>query len=84
VSTYSAFNQSPFDLLSSCDYSGNQPFSVSIPNWNHGEETVVITANKLDSTNKTLTVSLTYGSGSTSNATSLPFGSATTTMAVSL
>jgi len=81
VSTYSAFATAPAYLLSACQYGGNGTAYVSVASPNpNGEQTVLVTAHKLDSSNGNLTVTVTYGGTppGRSNSTTLPFGSAMT------
>jgi hypothetical protein len=81
VSTYSAFDATLAYLLSACHYGGigTAYVSVASPNPN-GEQTVLVAAQKLDSSNGNLTVTVTYGGTppGRSNSTTLPFGLATT------
>jgi hypothetical protein len=81
VSTYSALATSPAYLLSSCHYGGSGTAYVYVvpPNPN-GEQTVVGVAHKLDSSNGNLTVTVLYGAYPRSNSTTLPFGSAMTSV----
>ena len=79
INTYSAFATTPAYLLMTCNYggSGTAYVSFSAPNPN-GEQTVVGTAQKLDSSNGNLTVTVAYGAASRTNSTTSPFGSAMT------
>jgi hypothetical protein len=79
VTTYSAFQTTSSYLHSTCDYSGNNTAYTYVNPWNtNGEQTVQVSAYKLDSSNGNLTVTVTYGAASRSNSTILPFGSAKT------
>jgi len=79
VTTYSAFQTTPIFLHSTCDYAGSNTAYIYFNPWNsNGEQTVLVSAYKLDSGNGNLTVTVTYGAASRSNSTTLPFGSAKT------
>jgi len=79
VTTYSAFQTTSAYLHSTCDYAGNNTAYIYINPWNsNGEQTVLVSAYKLDSSNSNLTVTVTCGAASRSNSTTLPFGSAMT------
>jgi hypothetical protein len=79
ISTYSAFATTPAYLLSTCHYGGNGTAYVYVapPNPN-GEQTVLVSGQKLDSGGGNLTVTVSYGVASRSNSTASPFGTATT------
>ena len=79
VSTYSAFETAPAYRLSACQYGGVGTAYVNVASPNpSGEQTVLVAAHKLDSSDGNLTVTVTYGAGSRSNTTTSPFGSAMT------
>lgn len=78
VTTYSAFQTTLAYLHSTCDYAGSNNAYVYVNPWNsNGEQTVKVTAYKLDSGNGNLTVSVGYGAALRSNSTVSPFGSTT-------
>ena len=87
VTTYSAFQMNATYLHLTCDYAGNStaPHTPStaliyFSPWNpNGEQTVKVTAYKLEPGNGNLTVSVGYANYSNvrSNSTITPFGNAT-------
>ena len=78
ISTYPAFATTPATLLMTCHYrgSGFAYVGVASPNPN-GEQTVVGSATKLDSSDGNMTVTVAYGAASRSNSTTFAFGSVT-------
>jgi len=79
VTTYSALQTTLAYLHSTCDYAGSNTALIYLNPWNSGgEQTVMVTAYKLDSSGGNLTVTVAYGAASRSNSTTLPFGSAKT------
>jgi len=79
VTSYSAFQTTSAYLHSTCDYAGSNTAYIYINPWNsNGEQTVKVTAYKLDSGNGNLTVTVSYGAASRSNSTTLSFGTAAT------
>jgi hypothetical protein len=83
VKTYSAFETTPAYLQTTCDYYGSSAATVYVVPWNpNGEQTVVVTANKLASSNGNLTVSVGWGEAFRSNSTVSPYGSTSTFISI--
>jgi len=83
VSTYSSIGSAaPAYLLSKCQYGGSGVAYLYVPpTGTIGGGTVIGAAHKLDSSNGTLTVTVSYGGLSRMNSTALPLGSTTTFLA---
>lgn len=78
VSTYSAFETTSAYLHQTCDYTGSSTAYIFIYPWNpSGEQTVKVTAYKLNSGDGNLTVSVDHGAALRYNSTVSPFGSTT-------
>lgn len=78
VKSYSAFETAPDYLHTTCDYYGSGPATIYVVPWNpNGEQTVMVTANKLASGYGNLTVSVGWGEAFRSNSTISPYGSTT-------
>jgi len=83
VSTYSALEPSPAYMVQTCDYAGSNTAYVGFTPWNSsGEQSVKVTAYKLDSGNGNLTVSVGFGEAFRSNSTISPYGSTTTSISI--
>jgi hypothetical protein len=83
IKTYSAFETSPTYLRTTCHFPGSNTGYIYITQWNpNGEQTVVVTAGKLDSGDGNLTVSVGWGEAFRSNSTVLPYGSTTAFMSI--
>ena len=83
VKTYSAFETTPAYLHTTCDYYGNGAATIYVVPWNpNGEQTVMVTANKLASGDGNLTVSVGWGEAFRSNSTTSPYGSTTTSISI--
>lgn len=83
VKTYSAFSTNSTYLHSSNCYTGTGTGYVYIVPWNpNGEQTVVVTAHKLDASDGNLTAFVTWPSITLSNSTIAPYGSVTTFISI--
>ncbi len=81
VQSYSAIAIAPNNLQATCYYGGIGTEYVRVAPWNsNGEETVVVTAHKMNSGAGNFTASVSYGVGVHSNSTVAPYGTVTTFM----
>jgi len=83
IQGFSSFNESLDTLtVNQCLPSGGN-VTFAIQNWNpSGESYLCAWADKFDSSNGTLTVSVSYGAATHSYSTSVPYGSVTTCLGV--